>query len=69
MHKTWFRIFESLNTQVTENLVENLQKEIYHSGRNDAKQIINSKIKKNKELVFIGSSMGSWIALNLFKYI
>ena len=33
---------------------------------NDAKQIINSKIKKNKELVFIGSSMGSWIALNLF---
>jgi len=33
---------------------------------NDAKQIISSKIKKNKKLIFIGSSMGSWIALNLF---
>ena len=33
---------------------------------NEAKQLINSKIKKNKKLIFIGSSMGSWIALNLF---
>jgi len=33
---------------------------------NDAKQLISSKIKKNKKLIFIGSSMGSWIALNLF---
>jgi len=32
----------------------------------DAKQLIRSKIKKNKNLIFIGSSMGSWIALNLF---
>ena len=34
----------------------------------DARQLINSKIKKNKLLIFIGSSMGSWIALNLFSY-
>ena len=33
---------------------------------NDAKQLIKSKIKGNKNLIFIGSSMGSWIALNLF---
>ena len=33
---------------------------------NDAKQLIKSKIKKNNILFFIGSSMGSWIALNLF---
>jgi len=33
---------------------------------NDAKQLIKSKISKTKNLVFIGSSMGSWIALNLF---
>ena len=32
----------------------------------DAKQLIKSKIKKNSSLIFIGSSMGSWIALNLF---
>jgi len=32
----------------------------------DAKQLINAKIKKDKGLIFIGSSMGSWIALNLF---
>jgi len=35
---------------------------------NEAKQLIRSKIKKNKRLIFIGSSMGSWIALNLFPY-
>tara|TARA_B100001167_G_C16684155_1_gene263851 strand:- start:34 stop:795 length:762 start_codon:yes stop_codon:yes gene_type:complete len=33
----------------------------------DAKKIIRSKIKNNKKLLFIGSSMGSWIALNLFR--
>lgn len=33
---------------------------------NDAKQIIKAKIKNKKKLIFIGSSMGSWIALNLF---
>ena len=35
---------------------------------NDAKQLIKSKVKKNKNLIFIGSSMGSWIALNLFPF-
>ena len=35
---------------------------------NDAKQIIKSKIKKDNNLFFVGSSMGSWIALNLFSY-
>ena len=33
---------------------------------NDAKQLIKSKIKKKNILIFVGSSMGSWIALNLF---
>ena len=33
---------------------------------NEAKQLIKYKIDKNKILIFIGSSMGSWIALNLF---
>jgi pimeloyl-ACP methyl ester carboxylesterase len=33
---------------------------------NDAKQLIKAKIQSNKKLIFIGSSMGSWIALNLF---
>ena len=33
---------------------------------NDAKQLIRAKVKKEKILIFIGSSMGSWIALNLF---
>ena len=32
----------------------------------DARQLIKAKIKKDKNLIFIGSSMGSWIALNLF---
>ena len=35
---------------------------------NDAKQLIRSKTAKNKNLIFIGSSMGSWIALNLFPF-
>ena len=35
---------------------------------NEAKQLIKSKIKKEKNLIFIGSSMGGWIALNLFPY-
>jgi len=33
----------------------------------DAKQLIKSKIRKDKILIFVGSSMGSWIALNLFQ--
>ena len=33
----------------------------------EAKELIRYKIKKNEKLIFIGSSMGSWIALNLFK--
>jgi len=33
----------------------------------EAKELIKSKIKKNNKLIFIGSSMGSWIALNLFQ--
>ena len=33
---------------------------------NEAKQIIKSKINKNSNLIFVGSSMGCWIALNLF---
>ena len=32
----------------------------------EAKQLIKSKIKRDKNLIFIGSSMGSWIGLNLF---
>jgi len=32
----------------------------------DAKQLIKSKINSKFKLIFIGSSMGSWIALNLF---
>ena len=35
---------------------------------NEAKQLIRSKVKKNKKLIFIGSSMGSWIALNLIQF-
>ena len=34
----------------------------------EAKQLIKSKIKKDENLFFIGSSMGSWIALNLLKF-
>ena len=32
----------------------------------DAKSLIRSKSKNSKKFIFIGSSMGSWIALNLF---
>jgi len=32
----------------------------------DSRQLIKSKTRKVKNLIFIGSSMGSWIALNLF---
>lgn len=35
---------------------------------NDAKQLIKSKVKKDNNLILIGSSMGSWIALNLFPF-
>ena len=34
----------------------------------DSKQLIKAKINKKSSLIFIGSSMGSWIALNLFSY-
>ena len=34
----------------------------------EAKQLIKSKVRKNRNLIFIGSSMGSWIALNLFPF-
>ena len=33
---------------------------------NEAKELINFKLKKKNKLIFVGSSMGSWIALNLF---
>jgi len=32
----------------------------------DAKQLIKSKLRKKEKIIFIGSSMGSWVALNLF---
>ena len=32
----------------------------------EAKSLIKSKVKSNSKLIFIGSSMGSWVALNLF---
>ena len=32
----------------------------------DSKQLIKSKTQKTQKLLFVGSSMGSWIALNLF---
>ena len=32
---------------------------------NDAKQLIKAKTRSKKKIIFIGSSMGSWIALNL----
>ena len=32
----------------------------------EANQLINLKLKKKNKLIFIGSSMGSWISLNLF---
>ena len=35
---------------------------------NEAKQLIKSKVRKSKKIIFVGSSMGSWIALNLFFY-
>ena len=35
---------------------------------NEAKELINLKLRKSKKLIFIGSSMGSWIALNLFSF-
>jgi uncharacterized protein len=31
----------------------------------EAKELIKSKVKNSNDLIFIGSSMGSWIALNL----
>tara|TARA_B100000427_G_scaffold287861_1_gene262706 strand:- start:1101 stop:1865 length:765 start_codon:yes stop_codon:yes gene_type:complete len=34
---------------------------------NDAKQLIKAKVKKDSNLIFVGSSMGSWVALKLIK--
>jgi len=34
----------------------------------EAKELIKSKIKNKHKLIFVGSSMGSWISLNLFPY-
>ena len=34
----------------------------------EIKQLIKSKTKKDENLIFIGSSMGSWVSLNLFPY-
>ena len=34
----------------------------------DAKEIIKSKIKNKQKIIFIGSSMGAWIALNISKF-
>ena len=34
----------------------------------EAKELIKCKTKKDKNLIFVGSSMGSWIALNLFPF-
>ena len=34
----------------------------------EAKQLIKSKVKNTQKLIFIGSSMGSWISLNLFPF-
>ena len=34
----------------------------------EAREIISIKLKKSKKLIFIGSSMGSWIGLNLFSF-
>jgi esterase/lipase len=33
----------------------------------EARELIKAKIKNDKKIIFLGSSMGSWIALNLFK--
>ena len=33
----------------------------------EAKELIKFKINSKKKIIFLGSSMGSWIALNLFK--
>ncbi len=33
----------------------------------ESKELIKSKIKNKNKIIFIGSSMGAWIALNLFK--
>ena len=34
----------------------------------DAKKLIKSKIENHKKLILVGSSMGSWLAINQFKY-
>ena len=34
----------------------------------EVRQLIKTKVENNKKLIFIGSSMGSWIAINLFSH-
>ncbi len=34
----------------------------------DSKELIKAKIKKGKKIIFVGSSMGSWISLKISKF-
>jgi len=62
-HKLNFLRFEySGHGKSTGNFIEgNISK-----WTNEAMHLIKSKTKNDSKLIFIGSSMGSWIALNLF---
>jgi len=62
-HKLNFLRFEySGHGKSTGNFIEgNISK-----WTKEAMHLIKSKIKNDSKLIFIGSSMGSWIALNLF---
>jgi pimeloyl-ACP methyl ester carboxylesterase len=59
--------FLALNILDMENLQENLQNGNISKWSNDTKVIIKKLVKKNN-FILIGSSMGSWISLNQFKY-
>ena len=62
-HKLNFLRFEySGHGKSTGNFIEgNISK-----WTKEAKHLIKSKIRNHSKLIFIGSSMGSWVALNLF---
>jgi len=62
-HKLNFLRFEySGHGKSTGNFIEgNISK-----WTKEAKHLIKSKIRNQSKLIFIGSSMGSWVALNLF---
>ena len=49
-----------------ENLLENLPKATFQFGLKMLNMQLKKDCKKN-DFILIGSSMGSWIALNLFK--